>query len=187
MDSASFRTDLSAFIERCASADEPDRARAYRDIVRRYHPDANPGLSEFCNSCMVAINYAWTRIGSSQNPLGERTSGAKGPWSFVNRFGMSERVADRETFLFKAGFDRVLGALDYLTSHPLADGHGLETVRTVIQMLYEANRYLTEAAATPPGAWRNETRDKLQWAWEINMRLTKHLTCEGALVPAWKR
>lgn len=59
-------SDLYAVLEVCASADAAQIKDAYRQLVRRHHPDANPARREECEARMKQIIEAYAVLGNEE-------------------------------------------------------------------------------------------------------------------------
>ena len=164
---------------------------AYSKLLKKYNPEDYPDLFiKIQEAYETALKYSgnfsentrnFNENNFSKNMYEEKSDEyekmkVNGKYRFINRDKKAEHISDKSLFLYKMGLDKIFWSRDYLCAHPLSEGFGDEIVVEISQALYQAIKYLTDSIKIGKNNnWINEAKEKIQWAYEMNSRITKNL------------
>lgn len=178
----SFKDDIKNFISISQNISKEEIKKEYYNLVKKYHPDMYTNNKSQYDKYMMILNHLYSNIKTNSKTETKTASDeyekmkVNGKYTFINRDKKPEHVSDKSLFLYKMGLDRIFWSRDYLCAHPLSEGFGDEIVIEISQTLYQAIKYLTESIKIGKNNnWINEAKEKIQWAYEMNSRITKNL------------
>jgi len=178
----SFKDDIKKFITIAHSIPKEEIKKEYYTLVKKYHPDMYTNNKTQYDKYMMILNHVYSNIKTNSKSESKIISDeyekmkVNGKYKFINRDKKAEHVSDKSLFLYKMGLDKIFWSRDYLCTHPLSEGFGDEIVVEISQALYQAIKYLTDSIKIGKNNnWINEAKEKIQWAYEMNSRITKNL------------
>lgn len=178
----SFKDDIKNFISISQNISREEIKKEYYNLVKKYHPDMYTNNKSQYDKYMMILNHLYSNIKTNSKTETKTASDeyekmkVNGKYTFINRDKKPEHVLDKSLFLYKMGLDKIFWSRDYLCAHPLSEGFGDEIVIKISQALYLAIKYLTDSIKLGKNNnWINEAKEKIQWAYEMNSRITRNL------------